>query len=97
MTNKMIQYQPVPAPQRPPWNWLTINFDTDETQPPDVMKYEAMVGGKIMIEKAKMSGIIPAMLTRNGIWLCPCCLYNRPPRNDDLAYCTGTRRVASWK
>ena len=56
-----------------------------------------MIGGRIMIEKAKMSGIMPAMLTRSGIWLCPCCRYIRPPRNADRAYCTGTFRWASWK
>ncbi len=44
-----------------------------------------------------MSGIIPAELTRSGMWVCPDWRYMRPPRNRLRAYCTGTRRCASWK
>ena len=50
-----------------------------------------------MIEKAKISGIMPALLTRSGMWVWPCWRYIRPPRMVERAYCTGMRRCASWK
>ena len=52
-----------------------------------------MMYGAVTIEKAKISGIMPAELTRSGICvLCPCVMRRRTTR---LAYCTGMRRCAS--
>ena len=51
----------------------------------------------MMMEKAKMSGIIPTVFTRNGIWVWPDCRYMRPLRNTLREYWTGMRLCASWK
>ena len=56
---------------------------------------ELRVAGKITIENAKISGIMPAEFTRSGIWLCPDCRYIFPARNTLFAYCTGILRTAS--
>ena len=57
----------------------------------------AMVAGRMMTEKAKMRGIMPAELTRRGRKVEPVCLCMRPPRKTLRPYWTGTRRWASVK
>ena len=54
-----------------------------------------MVAGRIIIEKANISGIMPAELTRKGRKVAPLDLCIRPPRNTLRPYWTGTRRWAS--
>src|SRR3954466_3816104 len=53
-----------------------------------------IVGGKAMIEAAKMTGITPAMFTRSGRYVCPPELMRRPITR--LAYWIGIRRWPSW-
>ena len=62
---------------------------------PDVTKYCAASDGRITIENAKISGIMPAEFTLSGIWLCPDCRYILPARKTLFAYCTGIFRTAS--
>ena len=52
------------------------------------------MAGKVMIDCAKISGIMPTGLTRSGMCVLapPYCL--RPRTR--LPYCTGTRRIPSW-
>ena len=49
-----------------------------------------MVGGIIIIDEAKMTGITPAMLTLSGMNVLVPPIMRRPTTR--LAYCTGTRR-----
>ena len=52
---------------------------TSPTQLVLVEKYVAMVPGRITMEKAKMSGIIPAELILSGRYVAPLCRYILPP------------------
>ena len=56
------------------------------------MKYDEMMYGAVTIEMAKMSGIMPAILTGIGINVLWPCITRRPTTR--LAYCTGMRRCA---
>ena len=51
----------------------------------------ARIAGKVMIAWAKISGIMPTLLTRSGIWVVPPPYCLRPRTR--LPYCTGMRRV----
>ena len=53
-----------------------------------------MVGGKAMIEAAKITGITPAMFTRSGRYVEPPVVIRRPTTR--FAYWTGMRRWPSW-
>ncbi len=51
----------------------------------------------MMMEKAKMRGIMPTLFTRRGMWVWPDWRYMRPLRNTLREYWTGIRLCASWK
>ena len=61
---------------------------------PDPPASSAMVGGRIVMEAAKMTGITPAMFTRIGMYVVPPDVMRRPTCR--LAYWIGMRRTPSF-
>ena len=84
----------------PDWSSMSNGTSTAAvvlTSVPAPLTQPASTEGKMMMEKAKINGIMPALFTRRGMKLCPLWRYIRPPRNWLRAYWTGMRRCASWK